>query len=846
MTAIAHPPEFPALPLRQDTGTTWVGVDAAILFLVLIASSDMLGHLAGVQSLVWLLCYALTLLRIAMLWPGFTALVMRNRILLAYPLACLASVLWSADPAASLMAASQLTMTFLIALYLGWRYTLTLITKALFCVVTLAMILSLLHWATGLFGWPAQSRTGALAGIFPHKNMLGLRASFGLVVATAILLMPRQQAGSLLKTVAGAAIGMTGLVLILSRSATAILLVPLLMAMMTMICRRRIPRPAVAPLMAALFLGVSLGPVFVAATAIDLLRVVLDGLGKDATLTGRTELWQVARGVGAEHPLLGVGYRAFWTAPDFANERILTRHAGAVTSAAFHNFLLEIHVGAGWPALIAMMAFLVTAARRLLRLFLLTGSPAAACGITLLTGSLIISLVAPSLFRAHEFLITLLVIHAASAREDIEKAKAERNRAPKDRRSKTRGAKGGPSVPGIHGLPILCAGLMLAQPIAADPYRLVAGDRVTLNHDLMTTPKTAMIDLDGNIRLPELGRIAAADKSFDEVEAAIAGAMIEGGYSGIPAVSVEIASYAPVVVSGLVERSGRYDYLPGMTVGTAIALAGGIALPDLPLDSDRLAALTARRNAERLAGQIAETVARIARLKAALGGAETPVILSQQLRSVVPWQEQAGLDDLLASETAILRGQRATSTLLIASWTRDIAESDAQIGLLEDRIALKDTAVAQLSADLDAARDLQSKGLTTNSRGSALLQRLADEREELLALETAKIQTRQNKSLSARNRDRYEAEQYQNRLQDLRDAEGRLKTLQRDYRFALAELELLSANAGGQVEAGEDKLTISVIGPRDDRFETDTVDGDSPLLPGDVVTVRSAAARRGN
>ncbi|MDX1780128.1 MAG: O-antigen ligase family protein [Thalassovita sp.] len=845
MTASAHPPELPALPLRHGAGSAWARIDATILLLVLIASSDMLGHLAPVQSVVWLLCYGLTLLRIAILWPGFAALVLRNRIILAYPLACLASVLWSADPATSLTAALQLAMTVLIGLYLGWRYALTLLTKALFCVLTLAMVLSLLHWATGLFPWPAHSRTGALAGIFPHKNMLGLRASFGLVVATAILIMPRNDAGATFKVFSVVSMAVTGLVLILSQSATAILLAPLLLMMITMTCRRRIPRPVVAGLTAALFVGCALGPVFVAATAIDPLRVVLDSLGKDATLTGRTELWRIAQAVSAEHPLLGVGYRAFWTAQEFADERALTRHAGAVTSAAFHNFLPEIRVGAGWPALIAMIALLVTAARRLLRLFLLTGSPAAACGITLLTGSFIISLVAPTLFRAHEFLIMLLVILAVSAREDIAKALAERNRARKDRRSKTRGEKGGPSILGIHGLPILCAGLMLAQPLAADPYRLVAGDRVTLNHDLMTTPKTAMIDLDGNIRLPELGSIEAAGKSFDEVEATIAAAMIGGGYSGIPAVSVEIASYAPVVVSGLVDQSGRYDYLPGMSVGTAIALAGGIA-PEMALDSERLAALTARRNAERLAGQIAGTVARIARLKAALDGAETPVILPETLREAVPWREQEGLDDLLASEAAILRGQRATFTLLVASWTRDIAESDAQIALLTDRIALKNQVVTQLTSDLDAARDLQSKGLATNSRSSALLQRLADEREDLLALETAKIQIRQNKSLSARNRDRYEAEQYQNRLQDLQDAEGRLKTLQRDYRFALAELELLSRAAGGQTEAGEDTLTIRVIGPRADRFAGGIVNEDDPLLPGDVVVVSAAAARRGN
>ena len=39
---------------------------------------------------------------------------------------------------------------------------------------------------------------------------------------------------------------------------------------------------------------------------------MLDATGKDLTLTGRTELWAVARDLIAERPFLGVGYQAFW------------------------------------------------------------------------------------------------------------------------------------------------------------------------------------------------------------------------------------------------------------------------------------------------------------------------------------------------------------------------------------------------------------------------------------------------------------------------------------------------------------------------------------------------------
>ena len=38
----------------------------------------------------------------------------------------------------------------------------------------------------------------------------------------------------------------------------------------------------------------------------------LGAFGKDATLTGRTEIWAQARVAWDENPILGVGYQQFW------------------------------------------------------------------------------------------------------------------------------------------------------------------------------------------------------------------------------------------------------------------------------------------------------------------------------------------------------------------------------------------------------------------------------------------------------------------------------------------------------------------------------------------------------
>jgi exopolysaccharide production protein ExoQ len=43
-----------------------------------------------------------------------------------------------------------------------------------------------------------------------------------------------------------------------------------------------------------------------------LLAGILEGSGKDATLTGRTDLWATGLSYIAERPLQGLGYRSFW------------------------------------------------------------------------------------------------------------------------------------------------------------------------------------------------------------------------------------------------------------------------------------------------------------------------------------------------------------------------------------------------------------------------------------------------------------------------------------------------------------------------------------------------------
>lgn len=414
-------------PLTSPSGfrpqdAVWSATDAAICVLTLIVSADLLGHMAGGASLVWMICYGLTLLRIALLWPHFAAALERNWGLFLFPLVCVASVLWSFDRPVTLVASLQLTMTCLIATYIGWRFSPAVLTRVVFVLLSLSVLASLLHGLSGALPWPAFDRDGALTGLFTQKNMLGQRALFAMLAALAICLSARRLGGLLSRPAALTSVALCLVAILWAQSVTSMILAPAFCGAMLLLCAPRLPVALSLPLAGIALIVLALAPVLLAISGVDPIGAVLSATGKDATLTGRTELWRVALDQAQSHPLLGVGYMAFWSAPEFLNERLATRHAGAITSTSFHNFALEARVAAGWPGLIALTLVPATAFWRLWHLFRATQDPYAAAGLVLLASSLTLALLTPALYRGHELLLILVLALGVSAGESLHRA----------------------------------------------------------------------------------------------------------------------------------------------------------------------------------------------------------------------------------------------------------------------------------------------------------------------------------------------------------------------------------------------------------------------------------------
>jgi exopolysaccharide production protein ExoQ len=291
----------------------------------------------AMEMLVWLPA-DLTVLVALWLLPGpFLALARRNLLLLIWPLLAITSTIWSLVPGISLYHGLQLLMTVLVGIMLCLHANLFRVIQLYFVALTLGAFLSLLYVfvSPGTAVWP----TGEWQGLFRHKNMLGNAMALQVVTGVCLFLQGWRREFTGPATAFGAAM------LAMSRSgagivAAVIVLTPLL----PMFLYRRGHMVFVFS-MGILLAALAATLLYIDAERIDVAQSVLDSLGKDATLTGRTVLWEFGRQALEERPWLGYGYHAWWQSAETPANML--RLVMKQDLSIFHNTYLETAVAFG-------------------------------------------------------------------------------------------------------------------------------------------------------------------------------------------------------------------------------------------------------------------------------------------------------------------------------------------------------------------------------------------------------------------------------------------------------------------------------------------------------------------
>ena len=199
------------------------------------------------------------------------------------------------------------------------------------------------------------------------------------------------------------------LAVVLSETMTAVLLLPVFTGLTPLMLRRNIPRALVLPVLGLLVLALALAPLILTLMNIDPVAEIFRATGKNATLTGRTEILGVALHVVGQSPVLGYGDGAFWLADPSAAARHIVLEAGA-TAPTFHNMALEILVGTGLAGFTAMVLLLGTSLRWALRWsWRQPRSVEAALSVVTILLPITVAMVEPFLYRQHEIQLIWIV-----------------------------------------------------------------------------------------------------------------------------------------------------------------------------------------------------------------------------------------------------------------------------------------------------------------------------------------------------------------------------------------------------------------------------------------------------
>lgn len=113
--------------------------------------------------------------------------------------------------------------------------------------------------------------------------------------------------------------------------------------------------------------------------------------------------------------------------------------------------------------------------------------------------------------------------------------------------------------------------------ILTEPYQLDSGDqlRVTV-FEQVNLSTTYTVDQAGFVNMPLIGAVPARGLTTQQLSGTIA-TRLKDGFVRNPDVAIEVQQFRPFFIHGEINNAGQYQYVNGMTVQTAIAIAGGFS-----------------------------------------------------------------------------------------------------------------------------------------------------------------------------------------------------------------------------------------------------------------------------
>ncbi len=364
-----------AQPVVRSSRLTFPELGAGVEIVLLLVAmflfsggllSQLLGDEASAQGSPFLRAlfypvYLITLL-LLVLRPWSTVHGIARSFLLLIPVGlALVSVSWSIDPDPTFRRAIALLMTTLFAIYIAsrfdWPEFIELFAAGFLILAGLSLIVALIMPEIGIM---SEIHPGAWSGIYWEKNQFGMNmAKLAHLCLCAMIFKPSH------RLFWGGAFLLAVMLVLLSTSKTSLMaLLLILLGMGGLYLVRKGPVIAVPLVYFAMVFGVGL------VMALQFFPEFMFGLiGREPTLTGRTDIWAALFDQIRNRPWFGHGYAIFWldeTGPAFW---VRQRTEWLVPTA--HNGWLETWLSIGLAGVICFAVVyataLITALRNLLK-----------------------------------------------------------------------------------------------------------------------------------------------------------------------------------------------------------------------------------------------------------------------------------------------------------------------------------------------------------------------------------------------------------------------------------------------------------------------------------------------
>jgi polysaccharide export outer membrane protein len=382
----------------------------------------------------------------------------------------------------------------------------------------------------------------------------------------------------------------------------------------------------------------------------------------------------------------------------------------------------------------------------------------------------------------------------------------------------------------------LSAALLLAAFLsgpARAAYLLDVGD--VLEVSVLGVPdyrRRVAVNVDGEVSLPLVGEVRAAGLGLAELRRRVTDLLAGTRKLQEPDVTVELVELRPFYVTGDVSRPGAVPFRGGLTVRSAVALAGGYDALRFRSENPLLMAPELRSQSESLWIELVRRQARALTLQAEMDGKDV-ADLSSLRDAPVPKASVAAVADV---ELRDLKARAAEYAKQKAFLIRAVVQAQENVTSLESALHEQSKFIAK---QIEAGERLQA----SYARGVTPVSRVEEENRSMAMLRNQQIDTTARLSQARRDRDeaaraleRWPDERHHRLLAETQDAFVEAERLRASLR-ASGEKMLYAGAVTAQMKRGGAPPETVIHRIVDGRTVSIQVGENDEVRPGDVLDV---------